>query len=183
MLKRILDIIFAIVIGIILTPIGLIIALAILLEARGLVLYNSERVGKDGKQFFYHRLRRAKRTPGKPPYEQTRVGRFIGNLSLDEIPGLWNILKGELSVVGPRPEKPEKVDLDDPDWQKILVGKPGFMSLGGLTLLDKFNQTSVKDRIRPDVYYAENQSFILDIEILIKTLYYWMRMGHLKGKY
>ena len=183
MLKRILDIVFAIVFGIILTPLALIIALAIQSEARGPVLYNSERVGKDGKRFFYHRLRRVKGTPGKPPYEHTHVGRFIGNLSLDEIPVLWNILKGELSVVGPRPEKPEKVDLDDPDWQKILSVKPGLMSLGGLTFLDKFNQTSVKDRIQPDVYYAENQSFFLDIEILLKTLYFWVRMGHLKGRY
>ena len=96
---------------------------------------------------------------------------------------LWNILKSELSVVGPRPEKTEKVDLDDADWQKVLSVKPGLMSLGGLTFLDRFNQTSVKDRIQPDVYYAENQSILLDIEILCKTLYFWVRMGHLKGKY
>ena len=183
MLKRVLDIVFAIVLGIILTPLALIIALAIQLEARGPVLYNSERVGKDGKRFFYHRLRRVKGTPGQAPYEHTRVGRFIGNLSLDEIPVLWNILKGELSFVGPRPEKPDLVDLDDPDWQKILTVKPGLMSLGGLTFLDKFNQTSVQDRIQPDVYYVENRSIFLDIRILVKTLYFWVRMGHLKGKY
>jgi lipopolysaccharide/colanic/teichoic acid biosynthesis glycosyltransferase len=98
MLKRAFDLIFAIVFAIILAPLALIIALAIQLEARGPVLYNSERVGQNGKPFFYHRLRRVKGTPGQPPYEQTRVGRFIGNLSLDEIPALWNILKGELSV-------------------------------------------------------------------------------------
>jgi lipopolysaccharide/colanic/teichoic acid biosynthesis glycosyltransferase len=183
MMKRILDIIFAIVLGIMLTPLALIITLAIQLEARGPVLYNSERVGKDGRRFFYHRLRRTKGTPGKPPYEFTRVGRFIGNLSLDEIPMLWNILKGELSFIGPRPEKPEKVDLNDPDWQQILAVKPGLMSLGGLTFPDQFNQTSVKDRIQPDVYYAENQSIQLDMEILFKTLYFWVRMGHLKGKH
>jgi lipopolysaccharide/colanic/teichoic acid biosynthesis glycosyltransferase len=183
MLKRVFDLIFAIVFGIIFAPVALIIALAIQLEARGPVLYNSERVGKNGKLFFYHRLRRVKGSPYEMPYEYTRVGRFIGNLSLDEIPALWNILKGELSVVGPRPEKPDKVDLDDPDWQKILIVKPGFMSLGGLTFLDKFNQTSVKDRIQPDVYYVENHSFLLDMKILVKTLYFLIRMGHLKGKY
>jgi lipopolysaccharide/colanic/teichoic acid biosynthesis glycosyltransferase len=75
------------------------------------------------------------------------------------------------------------VDLGDPDWQKILKVKPGFMSLGGLTFLDKFNHTSVKERIQPDVYYAENQSFLLDMQILIKTCYFWVQMGHLKGKY
>ena len=183
MLKRVFDLIFAIVFGIILAPLALVLALVIQLESRGPLLYNSERVGKDGKLFFYHRLRLVKGSPYKTPYEHTRFGRFIGNLSLDEIPVMWNILKGELSIVGPRPEKPEKVNLGDPYWQKILSVKPGFMSLGGLTFLDKFNQTSVKDRLQPEVYYVENQSFLLDMKILAKTLYFWMRMGHLKGRY
>lgn len=183
MVKRVFDLVLAAVLGILFAPLALVLALIIQLESRGPLLFNSRRVGKGGRQFFYHRLRLVKGSPYKTPYEHTRFGRFVGNLSLDEIPALLNVLKGEISFIGPRPEKPEKVDLDDPDWQKVLSVKPGLMSLGGLTFLDKFNQTSVKDRIQPDVYYAENQSFLLDIEILFKTLYFWVRMGHLKGKY
>ncbi len=183
MLKRAFDLILAPILGIILAPLALIIALAIQFEARGPLFYNSQRVGKDGKLFFYHRLRGTKDVPWKPPYELTRVGRFIGNLSLDEIPVLWNILKGEMSFVGPRAERPEKVDLSDPDWQKILSVKPGWMGLGILTFRDKFNQTSVHDRLQPEVYYAGNQSFLLDMQIFLKTLYFWVRMGHLKGRY
>ena len=57
------------------------------------------------------------------------------------------------------------------------------MSLSSLTFLDKYNQTSVKDRIQPEVYYVENQSFLLDMKILLKALYSWIRMGHPKGRY
>lgn len=183
MLKRAFDLILAIILGIIFAPLALIIALVIQLESRGPLLYNSQRVGKGGKLFFYHRLRTAKGSPYKTPWKHTRFGRFIGNLSLDEIPVLWNILKGEMSFVGPRAEKPEKVELTDPAWQKVLSVKPGLTGLGGLRFLDKYNQTSIRDRIQPEVYYAENRSFLLDVQILLKTLYFWVRMGHLKGRF
>lgn len=183
MLKRAFDLFLVIVLGVIFTPLALIIALVIQLESRGPFLYNSQRVGKGGKLFFHHRLRLVKGSPYKSPYEHTRFGRFIGNLSLDEIPVLWNILKGEMSFIGPRAEKPEKVELSDPDWQKVLSVKPGLTGLGALTFLGKYNQTSVRDRIQPEVYYAENCSFLLDVQILLKTLYFWVRMGHLKGRF
>ena len=183
MLKRVFDLVLATVLGIVFAPLALVLALIIQLESRGPLLFNSRRVGKGGKQFFYHRLRLVKGSPYRTPYEHTRFGRFIGNLSLDEIPALLNVLNGEMSLVGPRAEKPEKVDLSDPDWQKVLSVKPGLFGLGGLTFLDKYNQTSVRDRIQPEVYYVDNRSFLLDTKILLKTLYYWIRMGHVKGRF
>ncbi len=183
MLKRTFDLIFATLLAVLFTPLALVIALAIWMESGGPLLYHSERVGRHGKCFFYHRFRTVKRPYAAPPYEPTRVGRFIGSLSLDEIPALWNILKGEMSFIGPRAERPEKVDLADPDWQKVLAVRPGLAGLGALTFLDRYNQTSVRERIQPEVYYVENQSFRLDMEILFKTLYLLMKMGHLKGRY
>jgi lipopolysaccharide/colanic/teichoic acid biosynthesis glycosyltransferase len=112
----------------------------------------------------------------------TRFGRSIGSLSLDEIPVLWNIFKGDLSLFGPRPEVPEKVDLSDPDWQKVLSVRPGLMGLGLLTFRERYNQTSVKERIQPEITYVEHQSLKLDMQIFTKTLFYWLRMGHIKGK-
>lgn len=179
MLKRTFDIVVAIFWGIIFAPLALIIALVIKLESLGPAVHPSQRVGKHGKPFFYYRFRTRVGTP--PKY--TRFGRFIGNLSLDEIPVFWNILKGDLSVVGPRPEVPGRVDLNDPDWQKVLSVRPGLTGLGGLTFMDKYNQTSVKDRIQPEIRYVENQSFLLDMRILAKTLCLWTQMGHLKGRF
>ncbi len=179
MLKRALDIVIAIFWGVISAPLALTIALVIKAESPGPALYPSQRVGKYGKPFFYYRFRTR---VGMPP-RYTRFGKFIGNLSLDEMPVFWNILKGDLSLVGPRPEVPDKVDLNDPDWQKVLSVRPGLTGLGGLTLMDKYNQTSVKDRIQPEIYYVEHRSFLMDVRILIKTLYLWTRMGHLKGRF
>jgi sugar transferase EpsL len=179
MLKRTFDIVLAIFFGIILAPLGLIIALVIKLESPGPFIRPVQRVGRHGKPFIHYRFRTRAGTPSK----YTRFGRFIGNLTLDEIPTLWNILKGDLSFVGPRPEVPAKVDLNDPDWQRILSVRPGWAGLGGLTFLTKFNQTGVKERIQPEVWYVEHQSFLLDLQILAKSLYLWTRMGHLKGKF
>lgn len=183
MLKRAIDLVCAAVFGIVLAPLALLIALVIELESRGPLLYHSRRVGRAGRLFFYHRLRLVKGSPYQPPHERTRFGRLIGNLSLDEIPGLWNVLVGEMSLVGPRPERPENVDLGDPDWRKVLSVRPGLIGMGLLTFLDRYNQTSVKERIGPELYYVGNRSLLLDSKILLKTFHFWMRMGHLKGRY
>ncbi len=179
MIKRLFDLAIATLWSVVSAPLALIIALVIKLESPGPVIYPSQRVGRYGKPFLYYRFRTRTGTP--PIY--THFGRLIGNLSLDEIPVLWNILIGDLSFVGPRPEVPAKVDLNDPDWQKILSVRPGLTGLGGLTFLDKFNQTSVKERIQPEVYYVAHQSFLMDVRILARTLYKWTQMGHLKGRF
>ena len=178
-LKRVFDIFMALLWGIVFSPLALIIALVNKLESPEPVIYPSQRMGKDGRPFFYYRFRTR---AGMPP-RYTRFGRVIGNLSLDEIPVLWNILKGDLSFVGPRPEIPTKVDLNDPDWRKVLSVRPGLTGLGGLTFMEKYNQTSVKERIQPEVCYVENRSISMDLQILAKTFSLWVRMGHLKGKF
>jgi lipopolysaccharide/colanic/teichoic acid biosynthesis glycosyltransferase len=179
MLKRACDLLFASFWGLLLLPLALLIALAIKLETPGPTIHATLRLGRYGKPFSYYRFRT--RT-GTPP-QTTCLGRFIGNLSLDEIPVLWNIFKGDLSFVGPRPEVPEKVDLSDKDWQKVLSVRPGLMGLGLLTFRERYNQTNIKERLQPEINYVEHQSLRLDALILVKTVYFWARMGHIKGRF
>ena len=117
------------------------------------------------------------------PLQKTRFGRFIGNRSLDDLPTLWNIVRGDMSLVGPRPEIPEKVDLSDANWHKVLSVRPGLSGLGLLTLRERYNQTSVQERLQPEVYYAEHSSFLFDLQLMLQTLYWWLRMGHVKGRF
>jgi lipopolysaccharide/colanic/teichoic acid biosynthesis glycosyltransferase len=178
MFKRLFDIFIALLLGISCLPLTLALALAVKLESSGPAIHPSLRVGKGGRLFHYFRLR----TMTGEPLQKTAVGKIIGNLSLDELPVFWNILKGDLSFVGPRPEIPEKVDLADPDWQIILTIRPGITGLGLLKYLDAYNQTDVQQRIEPDVYYALNHSLWFDMKLLGKTFLLWLKMGHLKGK-
>jgi sugar transferase EpsL len=177
--KRAFDLTVVTLLGIITLPVVLIVALAIKLEGRGPIIIGLERVGQYGKRFQHYRFR----TMAGTPLRKTPLGRVIGNLSLDDLPTLWNIAKDDLSVVGPRPEVPEKVDLHNPDWQKVLSVKPGLTGIGLVTLRERHNSTSVQERLKLDLLYVERQSFWLDIQLLVQTLYWWVRMGHIKGKF
>ena len=178
MFKRLFDLILALFLGVLCLPLTLLLALLVKLESPGSAIHPSPRVGKEGKIFHYLRFRTM---AGQPP-RKTSLGRMIGNLSLDELPVFWNIVKGDLSFVGPRPEIPEKVDLSDPDWQTILSVRPGITGLGLLKYLDQYNQTDIHERIRPDVYYALNHSLWFDLKLMGQTFWLWLKMGHLKGK-
>lgn len=160
-------------------PLMILIAIGIKLESPGAAIIGTQRVGKGFKVFAHYRFR----TMAGTPLRKTRFGRFIGNLSLDDLPTFWNVVKGDMSLIGPRPEAPEKVDTNDLDWQRVLAIKPGLLGLGMLTFLEQYNQTSVKDRIQPELYYVEHQSLLFDLHILLKSLALWVRMGHLKGRF
>lgn len=178
MFKRLFDIIGALLGLIIALPLMLILALGIKLDSPGPVFIGVTRVGKGGKLFSHYRFR----TMAGEPLRKTRFGRFMGNLSLDDIPTLFNVLRGDLSMVGPRPEEPAKVDLADPDWQKVLSVRPGLTGLGLLTFNAQYNQTSVRERIQPEIYYADHSSLLFDLRLLWTTLRMWLRMGHIKGR-
>jgi lipopolysaccharide/colanic/teichoic acid biosynthesis glycosyltransferase len=129
------------------------------------------RVGRGGKQFSHYRFRtmevQSARTHsgGDTALRKTRFGRLIGNLSLDDLPTLVNVLRGDRSIVGPRPEVPDKVDLKSEEWRKVLEVRPGLVGLGALTYLGAYNSTSVGERIKPELYYVEHQSLLLDLQI------------------
>ena len=179
MLKRTVDLIVVAVFLVALLPVALMIAIVVKLGSTGPVIYSTRRVGKGGRFFAHYRFRTM---AGQPP-QTTRLGRMIGNLTLDEIPALWNVIRGDVSLIGPRAPKPEEVVLADTDWQKVLSVRPGLSGLGVLTFLDGYNQTPVDQRIKPEVYYVEHHSGLLDLRLMLRTLYLLLKMGHLKGRF
>lgn len=178
MMKRIVDLLVATTLLVVLLPVAVIIAIVVKLGSSGPAIHASRRVGKGGRIFAHYRFRTM---AGQPP-EATRFGRAIGNLSLDEIPGLWNVIRGDLSLIGPRAAKPEEVVPADTDWQKVLSVRPGLSGLGVITFLNIYNQTPVGERIKPEVYYIEHRSASLDIRLMAKTLFLLVKLGHLKGR-
>jgi lipopolysaccharide/colanic/teichoic acid biosynthesis glycosyltransferase len=178
-MKRVFDLVVALAILLIGWPLALLIALGIKLDSSGPVIISTRRVGRGGQLFAHYRFR----TMAGHPLQKTRFGRLIGNLSLDDLPTLWNVIRGDLSLIGPHPESPEQVELSDADWQKVLAVRPGLSGLGLLTLRERYNQTAIKDRLQLELYYAQHSSFQFDMELLVKTLFWWIRMGHVKGRF
>jgi len=116
---------------IVLSPVLVAIAIAIWLDDKGPVLFEQVRVGRGGKHFIMYKLRSMRTQPGLPltcsgDPRVTRVGRLLRKCKLDELPQFWNILRGEMAWIGPRPEVPEFVDMTDPLWQQVLQFRPGL---------------------------------------------------------
>jgi exopolysaccharide biosynthesis polyprenyl glycosylphosphotransferase len=179
--KRLFDFVTAGIMSLVFLPIGLIVAVLIKLEGRGPVFYFQERVGRDGKVFRLIKFRTmkvdAEKETGpvwaKPEDDRrTRSGEFLRRWNLDELPQLLNVLSGEMSLVGPRPERPHFVDKfreNVPRYMarhKVKSGLTGWAQVHGLR-----GDTSIKERIKYDLYYMENWSLLLDIEILVMTLF------------
>ena len=182
-IKRIFDIIFASILLIIVSPVLLIIAVLVKLSSPGPVFYRHERIGRDEKNFTFYKFRSmyldkcdydggVKWTTKED--EKTRItpiGLIIRKTNLDELPQLWNILVGNMSFVGPRPELPklvEKFEKEIPDYfrrHKVKSGLTGWAQVNGLK-----GDTSIKERVRYDIYYIENWSLLFDFKILLKTI-------------
>ncbi len=174
-LKRILDILGAIVIAILSSPIWVTSAILIKLGSVGPILFVHERIGKDGKRFKLFKFRSMRvdvDSYAVTPSDQndsriTKVGKFIRRTSIDEIPQLINVLIGDMSLVGPRPEMPFIVQGYD-ELQKLRLSvKPG---LTGVWQISADRANPIHENIDYDLYYLENQSFWLDLAILMKTL-------------
>lgn len=143
-LKRLFDLLFSAVILIIASPIMLLVAIGIKLDSPGPVIFAGKRIGRDGKPFDHYRFR----TRTMDAVRHTRFGRFIGNLSLDDLPTFWNVIKGDLNLIGPRPALLEEADLADPAWQKVLSVKPGLTGHSLVVLQDKYSGTPMRERIQ-----------------------------------
>lgn len=179
--KRLIDIISAIVILVLSAPICLITAIAIKLESKGPILFKQERSGLDGKPFMMYKFRsmrqdaEAKTGPvwaQKNDPRVTKVGKFIRKVRIDEIPQMINVLKGEMSLVGPRPERPvfvEKFAQEIPLYKKRLKVRPGVT--GWAQVNHKYDETieDVKMKLKYDLFYIENMSIRMDIKIMFKT--------------
>jgi lipopolysaccharide/colanic/teichoic acid biosynthesis glycosyltransferase len=157
------------------SPLLALATLAIKLEDGGPVLYRQRRVGKDGVEFELLKLRTmiaGAETQGagwavdKGDPRITRAGRILRRLSLDELPQLWNIVRGDMSLIGPRPTLKYQVEQYEPWKRRRLDVKPG---LTGLAQVEGRARLSWDDRIRLDVWYVENRSAWLDLKILART--------------
>ncbi len=173
--KRGLDVVVAGLGLIVASPVLALAALAIKLEDRGSVLYRQQRVGKDGGDFELLKLRTmvvgaeklgAGYAVNRGDPRITRVGRVLRRLSLDELPQLWNILRGDMSVVGPRPTLRYQVDNYTARQRRRLEVKPG---LTGWAQVNGRASLPWDERIELDVWYVEHRSIWLDLRILART--------------
>lgn len=184
--KRVFDIFGAGIALVLLSPALALIALLVKLDSPGPVLFHQERIGKDGVPFRMHKFRSM--VPGaehrleelmeqnggasaffkvKEDPRITRFGAFIRKFSIDELPQLWNVLVGNMSMVGPRPQVRAEVDTYEKYDHRRLTVKPGIT---GLWQVSGRNDLSVADSIRLDLYYVENWSLTQDFVILLKTV-------------
>ncbi len=173
--KRGLDILCSLIALVIFSPAWVITVLAIHLESKGKAIFSQKRVGKGGKVFVMYKFRTMYKNANPNDYAPkvktdkrvTKVGRFLRKVSLDEFPQFWNVLKGEMSVVGPRPEMPFIVK-EYTEWQRRRLDvKPGIT---GLWQILGRKDLPLHENIEYDFYYIKNQSLLLDIVILIKTI-------------
>jgi len=190
-LKRTLDIVVSLVVIVVGLPLWLLVALLIKLDSPGPVLYKQERVGKNGKHFNILKFRSmfvdAEKQTGPVWAEKndprvTRVGRVIRRLHIDEFPQFINVLKGDRSLVGPRPERPyfvEKLSKELPLYKRRLKVRPGIT--GWAQIKYKYDQSidDVRTKVKYDLFYIENISWRLDLKILFNTIYVMlMGKGH-----
>ncbi|MGE7940068.1 sugar transferase [Bacillus paramycoides] len=177
-IKYVLDVIFASIGLIVLAPVILIFSLLIVLESPGSPFYLQERLGLHGKRFKVIKLRSMRNDAEKNGAKWaekndpriTKIGLFIRKTRIDELPQLFNILKGEMSLVGPRPERPmftEKFEHEIPGFKKRLEVKPG---LTGWAQVNGGYEITPKEKLNLDVYYINYASIILDFKIIIKTV-------------
>jgi exopolysaccharide biosynthesis polyprenyl glycosylphosphotransferase len=195
--KRGSDLIVTSLALLILSPVWLLIALLIKLDSRGPVFYKQERVGMDGRVFLFYKFRTMQAGTDdaahrefqkryisgqpdsnlgddqRPAYKLraddrvTRLGRILRRTSLDELPQLFNVLRGEMSVVGPRPPIPYEVESYELWHRKRLDMKPGIT---GLWQVSGRNRLPFDEMVRMDLYYIENWSLLLDVKIILQTL-------------
>jgi lipopolysaccharide/colanic/teichoic acid biosynthesis glycosyltransferase len=174
-LKRVLDVALAAALLVITSPVLALAALAIRLESGGPVFYRQLRVGKDGSQFELWKLRTM--VPGAEAMGAgiyvlegdariTRVGRLLRRFSLDELPNLVNVLKGDMAIVGPRPTVQEQVDRYTERQRRRLEVKPGIT---GWAQIHGRAALPWEDRIELDVWYLEHRSPWIDAKILLRT--------------
>jgi len=178
--KRIVDISVSLILIILFLPIFFILSTLIGLTSKGPVYFRQKRLGKDGKHFTIIKFRTMRvgapdlRNPDGSTYNSpddprlTKVGKFLRKWSLDEFPELFNVLKGDMSLVGPRPDQIDQIKYYTEEEKKKLSVKPGIT---GWAQINGRNVIPWSERKKLDLYYINNYSFLLDLKILIKTIF------------
>jgi hypothetical protein len=200
-IKRLFDILISTFALVILTPILIIIAVVIKAESKGSFFYKGERAGKNGKVFriikFRSMIANAEIKGGPSTAENdwrlTRIGRFIRKYKLDELPQFFNVLKGEMSLVGPRPQVLRYTNLYKDEELLILSVRPGITDLASLYFVDmdavlgsenvdaRYQEVvePVKNKLR--LRYVKERSFIFDLRILLETLFRLIGFNNVTG--
>ena len=177
--KRAFDLLFSTLFLVVLAPLLVVLALAVKLTSRGPVLYRQERVGLDGRPFAMLKFRtmladaeeQGPRFAERADPRVTQIGAFLRRTSLDELPQLFNVLAGDMSLVGPRPERPvfiARFRRRIPRYQlrhMVKAGMTGWAQIHGLR-----GKTSIAKRVEYDLYYIEHWSLLLDLRILLRTI-------------
>lgn len=178
-IKRCLDIILSIVLIPFFFLLILIIGPIIYIQDKGQIFYNGERLGKNGKIFKMYKFRTMKMNAkdirnedgstynGENDPRVTKIGKILRKTSIDEIPQILNILKGDMSFIGPRPDLPEHIKLYTQEEKKKLEIRPGIT---GYNQAYYRNSIEWKERIKNDIYYINNVTFLFDLKILVKTI-------------
>ncbi|MEK7543154.1 MAG: sugar transferase [Patescibacteria group bacterium] len=179
-IKRALDFIFGLLIAIVLFPFALLISIGIKITSSGPVLYKQERVGKGGIIFTLYKFR-SMRNGNKGPLWTTEndsritaLGKFIRFTHLDEIPQLINIIRGDISIAGPRPERVElaKKYEELPYYEMRHIIKPGLTGWAQISFKPSASLEEAYEKLRYDIYYVKNRSLLLDFLIALKTIRY-----------
>lgn len=188
--KRIIDITVSLLTLILLSPLFVLVSVLIKIDSKGPLLYKQVRVGRKGKEFIMYKYRSmvlnseeyGPEWAGENDPRITKVGRLLRKLYIDEIPQMINVLKNEMSLIGPRPERPyfvEQLKKEIPYYYKRLTVKPGIT--GWAQIKHKYDSSleDVKTKIQYDFYYIENMSLKLDFKIMINTIIVILLMkGH-----
>lgn len=175
--KRLLDITIAIIAMVILSPVFIAILISIRFSSKGPIIFKQERAGKRGKPFVFYKFRTMKSDvepygpspkSGQDP-RLTRVGKFLREYSLDELPQLFNVLIGDMSIVGPRPLYISQIPEWNENQKKRLLVKPG---LTGLAQIGGRAELTREEKLDLDVKYVETASLLTDIRIVFETVAY-----------
>lgn len=190
-MKRLFDILSSLIVLVILFPFFLLLAIAILVDSRGGIFYKQIRIGKDGKEFYLYKFRsmvtnadkKGQLTVGTNDSRITRVGAFIRKFKLDEFPQLINVIKGDMSIVGPRPEVRKYVDLYNEEQRKVLSVHPGLTDYASLEYINEneilgkaadpekvYIEEIMPAKLNLNLKYIREQSLGTDLSIIFRTI-------------
>jgi lipopolysaccharide/colanic/teichoic acid biosynthesis glycosyltransferase len=191
-MKRAFDIVTAFTTLVLLTPLMIVVAMFIKLDSEGPILFRQQRIGRGFRPFWIYKFRTMRKGPiadesqvtvGNDP-RITRVGRFLRKTKIDELPQLINILRGDMSFVGPRPEVPRYVRLFEREYQEILTVRPGLTDLASLKYRDEaallaqsenpeeeYRMRVLPDKIELAKDYLRQASLLFDLKIICKTFF------------
>jgi lipopolysaccharide/colanic/teichoic acid biosynthesis glycosyltransferase len=191
MVKRVFDMLFALILLLLLLPILTLFALAVAVSSPGGAFFRQERVGRKGKLFRLLKFRtmrigseaQGQLTIGGRDPRITGVGYFLRRTKLDELPQLWNVLTGDMSIVGPRPEVPRYVALYSPEQRAVLSVRPGITGMASIDYIDEnellarsadperaYVEEVMPAKLALDLKYVQQRSFGLDLRIILSTM-------------